>query len=116
TSFKGMDYNQIRPIFEKKYNKVQPLFKKDFEVSKPEKKRVTEEAPLQESFKKLRITQVSSSESLQEQSTEEPKELSEEDVKKMLEIVLVEDFRIEALQTKYPIVDWEIHTEDSRKY
>ncbi|GJY33852.1 hypothetical protein Tco_0418321 [Tanacetum coccineum] len=33
-------------------------------------------------------------------STEEPKELSEEDVKKMLEIVPVEDFRIEALQTK----------------
>ncbi|GKD79827.1 hypothetical protein Tco_1342448 [Tanacetum coccineum] len=25
-------------------------------------------------------------------------------------------FRVEALQTKYPIIDWEIHTEDSRKY
>ncbi|GJZ15281.1 hypothetical protein Tco_0550958 [Tanacetum coccineum] len=46
----------------------------------------------------------------------EPKDLSEEDVRKMLEIVSVEEFRVEALQTKYPIIDWEIHTEDSRKY
>ncbi|GJU62351.1 hypothetical protein Tco_1244186 [Tanacetum coccineum] len=116
TYFKGMSYDQIRPIFKKEYNKVQNLFKKDYEVSKPEKKRVAEEASLQESFKKLRTTQDSGSEPFQEQSTEEPKELSEEDVKKMLEIVPVEEFRVEALQTKYPIMDWEIHTEDSRKY
>ncbi|GJS68384.1 hypothetical protein Tco_0682949 [Tanacetum coccineum] len=32
-------------------------------------------------------------------STEEPKELSEEDLKKMLEIVPVKEFRVEALQT-----------------
>ncbi|GJT49110.1 hypothetical protein Tco_0975267 [Tanacetum coccineum] len=51
-----------------------------------------------------------------EKSIEEPKELSEEDLKKMLEIVPVEEFRVEALQTKYPIIDWEIHTEGSRKY
>ncbi|GJZ73092.1 hypothetical protein Tco_0637238 [Tanacetum coccineum] len=57
TYFKGMSYDQIRPIFEKEYNKVQTLFKKDYEVSKPEKKRVAEEASLQESFKKLRTTQ-----------------------------------------------------------
>ncbi|GJW23929.1 hypothetical protein Tco_0037740 [Tanacetum coccineum] len=69
-----------------------------------------------QSFKKLRIAQDSSSEPFQEQSTEEPKELSEEDVKKMLEIVPVKEFRVEALQTKYPIVDWEIHSEDLRKY
>ncbi|GKB46504.1 hypothetical protein Tco_0897257 [Tanacetum coccineum] len=67
---------------------------------KLEKKRVAEEASLQESFKKLRIAQDSGSEPFQEQSTEDPKELSEEDVKKMLEIVPVEDFRVEALQTK----------------
>ncbi|GJR55888.1 retrovirus-related pol polyprotein from transposon TNT 1-94 [Tanacetum coccineum] len=96
----GMSYDQIRPIFEKEYNKVQTLFKKDSEVSKPEKKRVIEEALLQESFKKLRIAQASGSEPFQEQSTEEPKELSEEDLKKLLEIVPVEEFRVEALQTK----------------
>ncbi|GKA36034.1 hypothetical protein Tco_0722525 [Tanacetum coccineum] len=99
--FKGMSYDQIRPIFEEEYKKVQILFKKDYEVSKSEKKRVAEEALLQESFKKLRTAQASGSELFhQEISTEEPKELSEEDLKKMLEIVLVEEFRVEALQTK----------------
>ncbi|GKD55692.1 hypothetical protein Tco_1289079 [Tanacetum coccineum] len=115
--FKGMSYDQIRPIFEEEYRKIQTLFKKDYEVSKSEKKRVTEEALLQESFKKLRTTQALGSEPFnQEKSTKEPKELSEEDLKKMLEIVPVEEFRVEALQTKYPIIDWEIHTEGSRKY
>ncbi|GJZ14171.1 ribonuclease H-like domain-containing protein [Tanacetum coccineum] len=52
----------------------------------------------------------------QEQSTEEPKELSKEDLKEMLEIVPVEETKAEALQVKYPIVDWEVHTEGSRKY
>ncbi|GKB18548.1 hypothetical protein Tco_0852471 [Tanacetum coccineum] len=114
--FKGMSYDQIRPIFEEEYRKLQTLFKKDSEVSKSEKKRVAEEALLQESFKKLRTTQALGSEPFQEQSTEESKELSEEDLKKLLEIVPVEEFKVEALQTKYPIMDWEIHTEDSRKY
>ncbi|GJW13770.1 hypothetical protein Tco_0017903 [Tanacetum coccineum] len=72
--FKGMRYNQIRPIFEEEYRKVQTLFKKDFEVSS-------------EPFH-------------QEKSNEEPKELSKEDLKKMLEIVPVKEFRVEALQTK----------------
>ncbi|GKA13578.1 hypothetical protein Tco_0693224 [Tanacetum coccineum] len=114
--FKGMRYDQIRPIFEKEYNKVQTLFKKDTEVEKTKKKKVPEETLLQESFKKLRTTQASSSEPLQEQQTEEPKELSKEELKKMLEIVPVEEINAEVLQVKYPIIDWEIHTEGSRKY
>ncbi|GJS47968.1 hypothetical protein Tco_0598089 [Tanacetum coccineum] len=40
-------------------------------------------------FKKLRTTEASRSDAIQEQPTEEPKDLSEEDLKKMLEIVLV---------------------------
>ncbi|GJR26806.1 hypothetical protein Tco_1103038 [Tanacetum coccineum] len=34
----------------------------------------------------------------------------------MMEIVPVEEIKAEALQVKYPIIDWEIHTEGSRKY
>ncbi|GJX75654.1 hypothetical protein Tco_0322465 [Tanacetum coccineum] len=34
----------------------------------------------------------------------------------MLKIVLVEEINAEALQVKYPIINWEIHTEGSRKY
>ncbi|GKC96266.1 hypothetical protein Tco_1161708 [Tanacetum coccineum] len=57
--FKGMSYDQIRPIFEEEYKKVQTLFKKDSEVSKSEKKRDAKEALLQESFRKLRTSQAS---------------------------------------------------------
>ncbi|GJX82181.1 hypothetical protein Tco_0331662 [Tanacetum coccineum] len=31
-------------------------------------------------------------------------------------IVLEEGMNVEALQTKYPIIDWEVYTEDSRMY
>nr|GEV87863.1 hypothetical protein [Tanacetum cinerariifolium] len=34
----------------------------------------------------------------------------------MLEIIPVPDFRVEALQVKYHIIEWEIHTEGPRKY
>ncbi|GKC75283.1 hypothetical protein Tco_1126057, partial [Tanacetum coccineum] len=88
----------IRPIFEEEYNKIQTLFKKDTEVEQTITKRIAEETLLQESFKKLRTAEASRSEPIQEQPTEEPKELSEEELKKMLEIVLVEEIKAEALQ------------------
>ncbi|GJR38634.1 retrovirus-related pol polyprotein from transposon TNT 1-94 [Tanacetum coccineum] len=112
--FKGMSYDEVRPIFEEEYNKIQTLFKNDTEVEKT--KRIAEETLLQESFKKLRTAEASKSEPIQEQPTEELKELSEEELKKMMEIVPVEEIKVEALQVKYHIIDWEIHTEGSRKY
>ncbi|GJR26635.1 hypothetical protein Tco_1102867 [Tanacetum coccineum] len=114
--FKGMSYDEIRPIFEEEYNKIQTLFKKDIEVEKINTKRIAEETLLQESFKKLRIGEASRSEPIQEQPTEEQKELSEEELKKMMEIVPVEEIKAEASQVKYPIIDWEIHTKGSRRY
>ncbi|GJX18797.1 hypothetical protein Tco_0221474 [Tanacetum coccineum] len=57
--FKGMSYDEIRPIFEEEYNKIQTLFKKDTEVEKTKTKRIAEETLLQESFKKLRTTEAS---------------------------------------------------------
>ncbi|GKE54079.1 hypothetical protein Tco_1489235 [Tanacetum coccineum] len=102
--FKGMSYDEIRPMFEKEYNKIQTLFKKDIEVEKTKTKRVAEETLLQESFKKLRTAEASRYETIQEQPTEEPKELSEEELKKMLEIVLVEKIKVEALQVKEDLV------------
>nr|GEU71003.1 hypothetical protein [Tanacetum cinerariifolium] len=78
------------------------------------KKRVANETLLQESFKKLRAAEVSGSESTQEIPTDDPKEITKEDVQNMLEIVLVPEFRVEALQIKYPIIEWEIHTEGPR--
>ncbi|GKG01659.1 hypothetical protein Tco_0306364, partial [Tanacetum coccineum] len=67
-------------------------------------------------FKKLGSAEALSLKSIQEQPTEEPKELFEEELKKMLEIVPVEEIKTEVLQVKYLIINWEIHTEGSRKY
>nr|GEV42414.1 reverse transcriptase domain-containing protein [Tanacetum cinerariifolium] len=114
--FKGMTYDKVRPIFEREYNKVQTLFKPDKDVEEPTKKRVAKETLLQESFKKLKVVEVLNSHSTQDTSTDYPKEISEEDVKNMLEIIPVSEFKVEALQVKYPLIDWEIYSEGSRTY
>ncbi|GJS44197.1 hypothetical protein Tco_0569240 [Tanacetum coccineum] len=54
--------------------------------------------------------------SVHEQPDEEEKELSQEDLQQMIMVVPVEEVYVEALQVKYPIIDWEVYTEESRKY
>nr|GEV94966.1 hypothetical protein [Tanacetum cinerariifolium] len=72
---------------------------------------------LQESFKKLRAeVKVLGSYSSQDTPTDNPKEMSEEDVKNMLQIVRVSEFKVEALQVKYPFIEWEIHFKGLRSY
>nr|GEV10746.1 reverse transcriptase domain-containing protein [Tanacetum cinerariifolium] len=83
----GFTYDKVRPIFEREYKKVQTLFKPDKDVEEPKKKRVAEETLLQESFKKLKAVEVLGSESTQETPSNDLKEMSEEDVQNMLEIV-----------------------------
>ncbi|GJY70682.1 hypothetical protein Tco_0474385 [Tanacetum coccineum] len=43
-------------------------------------------------------------------------ELSHEELQQLIIIVPKEGMNIEALQTKYPIIDWEVYTKDSRMY
>nr|GEU61217.1 putative ribonuclease H-like domain-containing protein [Tanacetum cinerariifolium] len=85
--FKGMTYDQVRPIFEREYNKIQTFLKPDRD-EEPAKKRGTEETLLQESFKKLRIEVEAS----------------------------VAEFKMEALQVKYHLINLEIYSERSRTY
>nr|GEV93341.1 hypothetical protein [Tanacetum cinerariifolium] len=84
-------------------------------ISKKDKGKEKMTKPKQPSKEKVleQITLVS--EPTQEQQSEEPKELSEEELKKIMELVLVEELYIEALQVKYPIIDWEIYYEGQRK-
>nr|GEV40541.1 hypothetical protein [Tanacetum cinerariifolium] len=49
-------------------------------------------------FKKLKAVEVSGSESTQDTPTTDPKEISEEDVKNILEIVPISEFKVKALQ------------------
>nr|GEY26908.1 hypothetical protein [Tanacetum cinerariifolium] len=45
-----------------------------------------------------------------------PEEVSEEDLKGMMQLVHVEEVYVEALQVKHPIIDWEIHSEGKKDY
>nr|GEV14821.1 hypothetical protein [Tanacetum cinerariifolium] len=114
--FKGMTYDQVRPIFKREYNHVQ-TFKSDRD-KKPSKKRVAKETLLQESFKKLRVEVevLGSSFTQQDTPTVNPAKISKKEVQNMLQIVPVAEFKVEALQVKYPRIDWEIHFEGSRSY
>ncbi|GKF50351.1 hypothetical protein Tco_0146818, partial [Tanacetum coccineum] len=67
-----------------------------------------------ESSKKQKIDEASGS--VQEESAEKEKELSEEELQKLLVIVPMEEVYVEALHVKYPIIDWEVYTEESRVY
>nr|GEV15043.1 hypothetical protein [Tanacetum cinerariifolium] len=114
---KGMNYDQVRPIFDREYNNVQAFLKSDRD-EEPTKKRATKETLLQESFKKLRAeVKVSGSHFTQQDTpTIDPTEMSEEDVQNMLQIIPVAEFKVEALHIKYPLIDWEIYSEGSRTY
>nr|GFA81621.1 hypothetical protein [Tanacetum cinerariifolium] len=43
-------------------------------------------------------------------------DVSEEDLKEIMQLVPMEEVYVEALQVKHPIINWEIHTEGKRDY
>ncbi|GJS43781.1 hypothetical protein Tco_0568824 [Tanacetum coccineum] len=55
--------------------------------------------------------------SVQEQPEEEEEtKLSQDNLQQMMMVVPVEEVYVEALQVKYPIIDWEIYSKDTRRY
>ncbi|GJZ05042.1 hypothetical protein Tco_0538317 [Tanacetum coccineum] len=95
----GISYEDIRPIFEKVWDQIHSFVPMDSKLEVRRLKRKGQEVQ-EESAKRQRTREVL--ESVQEQTDEEPK--TEEGV------------NVEALQTKYTLIDWEIYTEDSRVY
>nr|GEX19400.1 hypothetical protein [Tanacetum cinerariifolium] len=95
--FKGMTFEQIEEKFILVWEKMQDFVPMN---SKLESKRFKKPGTQfgKESFKKLKTAEASGTEPSQEQQSEEPKELSEEEFKKMMELVPVEELYIEALQ------------------
>nr|GEZ70949.1 hypothetical protein [Tanacetum cinerariifolium] len=45
-----------------------------------------------------------------------PEEVTEEKIKEMMQLVPIEEFYVEALQVKHPIIDWKVHSEGQRSY
>nr|GEX91793.1 hypothetical protein [Tanacetum cinerariifolium] len=44
------------------------------------------------------------------------KEVSEEKIKEMIQLVPIEEVYVKALQVKHPIIDWKVHTKGQRAY
>nr|GEZ91844.1 hypothetical protein [Tanacetum cinerariifolium] len=109
---KDLERAKVQPIFKREYNYVQTFLKSDRD-EEPTKKRAAKETLLQESFKKLKaeVKASCSSSTQQDTLTIDPTEISEEDVLNMLQIILTAKFKVEALQVKYPLIDWEIYSE-----
>ncbi|GJW75306.1 hypothetical protein Tco_0134676 [Tanacetum coccineum] len=84
------------------------------ELATGSSKRAAEEELDQESSKRQKTGE--SSELAEELRVKEADELSQVELQQMMIIVPEQGMNIEALQTKYPIIDWEIYTEGTRKY
>nr|GEX05290.1 hypothetical protein [Tanacetum cinerariifolium] len=91
--------------------------KKMVESETPKKKKIEDFVPIGskeegERFKRkeLRLEQDSA------KKVKTSEEVSKEDLKKMMQLVPVEEVYVEALQVKHPIIYWEIHTEGQRSY
>ncbi|GKA18863.1 hypothetical protein Tco_0698778 [Tanacetum coccineum] len=106
SDFKGMSYNEIRPVFEKVWDFNQHIEPMDLEHGSERMK---------------------SPEKIEEEDDDTQKEMKEmeedaekEDLKAYLDIVPREDVveDVESLSTKYPIVDWKtsIHMLTEKKY
>ncbi|GKD03648.1 hypothetical protein Tco_1178622, partial [Tanacetum coccineum] len=103
--FKGMKYEDIRPIFEKVWDQIQSFAHMDSEKEKGSVKKGSRK----KSLVRKRSREKQSEESSKRQKIED--DIEKEELKAYLDLVLREEFamEIEYLDTKYPIVDWKTH-------
>ncbi|GKC34016.1 hypothetical protein Tco_1046400 [Tanacetum coccineum] len=103
--FKGMKYEDIRPIFEKVWDQIQSFAPMDSEKEKGSEKKGSRKKTLA----RKRASGKDSEESMKKQKLED--DTKKEDLKAYLDIILGDDVAadIESLATKYPIVDWKTY-------
>ncbi|GJY87786.1 hypothetical protein Tco_0502414 [Tanacetum coccineum] len=111
---KKLSFDEVKELFEttmKRVNTFTPMESDDtvLKVVAGSSKRDAKQELNQESSKRQKI-----GEGL-EPAEESRDELSQEQLQQLMIIVPEEGMNVEALQTKYPIIDWEVYTEDSRK-
>ncbi|GJU54762.1 hypothetical protein Tco_1228476 [Tanacetum coccineum] len=105
-----LSFDEIKELFEitmKRVNTFTPM-ESDDTVSKVvarSSKRDAEQELNQESSKRQKIGE--ESEPAEESQDKESDELSQEQLQQLIIIVQEEGMNVEALQTKYPIIDWE---------
>ncbi|GKE58941.1 hypothetical protein Tco_1498126, partial [Tanacetum coccineum] len=112
--FKGMKYEDIRPIFEKVWDQNQSFVPMDSEKEKGSEKKGSRK----KSLARKRVGEKQSEESIKKQKLED--DTKKEDLKAYLDLIPGDDVAIdiESLATKYPIVDWKIYvlTENNMYY
>ncbi|GJZ16876.1 hypothetical protein Tco_0552999 [Tanacetum coccineum] len=110
---KKLSFDEVKELFEttmKRVNTFTPMESDDTvpKVVAGSSKRDAEQELNQESSKRQKIGEGS------EPAEESKDELSQEQLQQLMIIVPEEGMNVEALQTKYPIIDLEVYTEDSR--
>ncbi|GJS25112.1 hypothetical protein Tco_0453744 [Tanacetum coccineum] len=123
TDFKGMSYNEVRPIFEKLWDFNQKFVPMDAEkASKTQKSPEKERSPEKIVEEKV-VTQEEKEEPVKEPGTKRKKSIprkstrkrqkieedsEKEELKELLDIIPREEvpIEVESISTKFPIVDW----------
>ncbi|GJS65919.1 hypothetical protein Tco_0680483 [Tanacetum coccineum] len=105
--FKGMKYEDIRPIFERVWDQNQSFVPKDSEIEKEVMKRPGFD--FQQKSSKKRSREDSDEDNAKKQKLEDDAEKKE--LRDSMDVVPRDDIAIdvESLATKYPIVDWKTH-------
>ncbi|GKD09275.1 hypothetical protein Tco_1188960 [Tanacetum coccineum] len=118
---RGYSFDELKALFETTIRRVStfvPIGSEDDravpELAAGSSKRDAEEELVQETSKRQKISE--SSELAEEPKDKEDDELSQEELQQMIIIVPEQGMNVEALQTKYPIIDWEIYIEGTMKY
>ncbi|GKC76837.1 hypothetical protein Tco_1127611 [Tanacetum coccineum] len=94
---RGYSFDEIKTLFETTLRKVNTFVLIESEVDRA-------------------VSELAAGKLAEELRDKEADELSQEELQQMMIIVPEQGMNVEALQTKYPIIDWEIYTEGTRKY
>ncbi|GJT91968.1 hypothetical protein Tco_1080813 [Tanacetum coccineum] len=114
THFKGMSYEEIRPIFERVWDQIQSFVPMDSEKKTEESSRIAR-GRRKKSLARKRAKETLSEESAKKQKLKD--DAKKEELQAYLNIVLEEEsLDVESLATKYPIVDWETQILANDKY
>nr|GEW89127.1 hypothetical protein [Tanacetum cinerariifolium] len=114
---KRLSFDELKNLFEATMKTVQTFtpIKSDIDRTIP---KIADESSKGDAKKELE--QESSKKQKTRESSEprekEDDEMTQEYLQQMMMMVPVEEVYVEALQAKYPIIDWEFYIEESRKY
>ncbi|GKB91566.1 hypothetical protein Tco_0963838 [Tanacetum coccineum] len=123
TDFKGMSYNEIRPIFEKLWDFNQKFVPMDAEKGSKKQKSPEKERSPEKIVEEKVVTQEEKEEVVKEPGTKRKKSIprkstrkrqkmeedsEKEELKEFLDIIPREEvpIEVESISTKFPIVDW----------